>query len=92
MHVHTQIYAQLGAGQYNGQFTVYDMRKGSAATEATPVDLSHRDPIYDIAWLQETSSITVLTTKPLFQLQSLACKMEWESRASRTYSAGSSKR
>uniref|UniRef100_A0A7S3R946 Uncharacterized protein n=1 Tax=Dunaliella tertiolecta TaxID=3047 RepID=A0A7S3R946_DUNTE len=51
----------LGAGQYNGQFTVYDMRKGSAATEATPVDLSHRDPIYDIAWLQSKTGTEAMS-------------------------------
>jgi len=38
---------------------VYDMRKGNSATEATPVDLSHRDPIYDFAWLQVCESRAV---------------------------------
>jgi dynein intermediate chain 2 len=42
----------IGAGQYNGQFTFYDMRKGSTPVETTPIDICHRDPIYDIAWLQ----------------------------------------
>ena len=43
---------QVGAGQYNGQFTFYDMRKGTSPVDATPVDVSHRDPVYDFAWLQ----------------------------------------
>ena len=54
----------MGAGQYNGQFTVYDMRKGNSAAETTPVDISHRDPVYDLAWLQSktgTESMTVST-------------------------------
>ncbi len=54
----------VGAGQYNGQFTVYDMRKGNSAAETTPVDISHRDPVYDLAWLQSktgTESMTVST-------------------------------
>lgn len=32
----------LGGGQYNGQFVVFDMRKGSAAVDATPIEKSHR--------------------------------------------------
>ena len=32
----------IGAGQYNGQFSFFDMRKGSTAVEATPVERSHR--------------------------------------------------
>lgn len=32
----------LGAGQYNGQFVLFDMRQGSAAVDATPIDKSHR--------------------------------------------------
>ncbi len=42
----------IGAGQYNGQFSYYDMRKGTSPVETTPIDISHRDPIYDMAWLQ----------------------------------------
>ena len=32
----------IGAGQYNGQFALFDTRKGAAPVEATPVDVSHR--------------------------------------------------
>ncbi|KAL3145226.1 Dynein, 70 kDa intermediate chain, flagellar outer arm [Trebouxia sp. C0010 RCD-2024] len=42
----------VGAGQYNGQFAYFDMRKGSTPVEASPVEHSHRDPVYDFAWLQ----------------------------------------
>jgi dynein intermediate chain 2, axonemal len=42
----------IGAGQYNGQVTYFDVRKGSAPVDASPVDVSHRDPVYDFAWLQ----------------------------------------
>lgn len=42
----------VGAGQYNGQFSFYDMRKGNAPVETSPIDISHRDPVYDFAWLQ----------------------------------------
>ena len=32
----------VGAGQYNGQLTVFDTRKGSSPVDSTPIDISHR--------------------------------------------------
>jgi dynein intermediate chain 2 len=32
----------VGAGQYNGQFAVFDTRKGSGPADATPMDVCHR--------------------------------------------------
>ncbi len=32
----------LGAGQYNGQFVVFDTRQGSTPVDATPIEKSHR--------------------------------------------------
>lgn len=32
----------IGAGQCNGQFSVFDTRKGAAPVESTPIDISHR--------------------------------------------------
>ena len=32
----------LGAGQYNGQFAIFDVRQGAAPVDATPVERSHR--------------------------------------------------
>lgn len=32
----------LGAGQYNGQFAVFDTRQGAAPVDATPIEHSHR--------------------------------------------------
>ncbi|GAX76954.1 hypothetical protein CEUSTIGMA_g4401.t1 [Chlamydomonas eustigma] len=52
----------LGAGQYNGQFTVYDMRKGgNGPAETTPIDICHRDPVYDIAWLQSKTGTEAMS-------------------------------
>ena len=34
----------LGAGQYNGQFAVFDVRQGADAVDATPIERSHRYP------------------------------------------------
>ncbi|KAJ9518585.1 hypothetical protein QJQ45_018616 [Haematococcus lacustris] len=51
----------VGAGQYNGQFGVFDMRKGNSAVDTTPIDLSHRDPVYDLAWLQSKTGTEAMT-------------------------------
>eukprot|EP00882_Tetradesmus_deserticola_P030807 GHRQ01034764.1.p1 GENE.GHRQ01034764.1~~GHRQ01034764.1.p1 ORF type:complete len:105 (+),score=14.41 GHRQ01034764.1:303-617(+) len=32
----------VGAGQYNGQFTCFDTRKGSSPVDSTPMDVCHR--------------------------------------------------
>ena len=32
----------LGAGLYNGQFGMFDPRKGAGIAEASPIDKSHR--------------------------------------------------
>uniref|UniRef100_A0A7S0V3I3 Uncharacterized protein n=1 Tax=Polytomella parva TaxID=51329 RepID=A0A7S0V3I3_9CHLO len=51
----------IGAGQYNGQFSYYDMRKGSSPVDASPIDISHRDPVYDMAWLQSKTGTEAMT-------------------------------
>jgi dynein intermediate chain 2 len=42
----------LVGGSYNGLLSVWDTRKGSAPTDTSPIEKSHRDPVYDVAWLQ----------------------------------------
>ena len=37
-----QDYNVLGAGMYNGQFGVFDLRKGSGMTDVSPIEHSHR--------------------------------------------------
>ncbi|GLC43800.1 Dynein [Pleodorina starrii] len=59
----------VGAGQYNGQMAYFDVRKGNGPVEATPIDFSHRDPVYDFAWLQSktgTECMTVSTDGMIF--------------------------
>ncbi|PNH11272.1 Dynein, intermediate chain, flagellar outer arm [Tetrabaena socialis] len=59
----------IGAGQYNGQMAYFDVRKGNGPVEATPIDFSHRDPVYDFAWLQSktgTECMTVSTDGMVF--------------------------
>ncbi|KAK2150722.1 hypothetical protein LSH36_393g00019 [Paralvinella palmiformis] len=42
----------LIGGQYNGQVAYWDRRKGSQPIELTPIEHSHRDPVYKTIWLQ----------------------------------------
>eukprot|EP00891_Asterochloris_glomerata_P005483 jgi/Astpho2/5483/fgenesh1_pm.00078_%23_1_t len=51
----------VGAGQYNGQFVYFDVRKGSTPVEASPIERSHRDPIYDFAWLQSKTGTEAMS-------------------------------
>ena len=37
-----QDYNVLGAGMYNGQFGVFDLRKGGSMTDVSPIEQSHR--------------------------------------------------
>ncbi|NWV06490.1 DNAI2 protein, partial [Ptilonorhynchus violaceus] len=41
----------LLGGCYNGQIVYWDTRKGGLPMEITPVELSHRDPVYGACWL-----------------------------------------
>ncbi|NXH95487.1 DNAI2 protein, partial [Pachycephala philippinensis] len=38
-------------GCYNGQIVYWDTRKGGLPVEMTPVEVSHRDPVYGACWL-----------------------------------------
>mmetsp|Transcript_3157 Transcript_3157/g.6112 ORF Transcript_3157/g.6112 Transcript_3157/m.6112 type:complete len:559 (-) Transcript_3157:222-1898(-) len=38
-------------GSYNGLLSFWDSRKGSNAVDTSPIEKSHRDPIYSVAWL-----------------------------------------
>lgn len=41
----------LLGGQYNGQIAVWDTRKGSRPVEVSPIEKSHRDPVYRARYL-----------------------------------------
>uniref|UniRef100_A0AAY4E2Y1 Dynein intermediate chain 2, axonemal n=1 Tax=Denticeps clupeoides TaxID=299321 RepID=A0AAY4E2Y1_9TELE len=41
----------LGGG-YNGQIAYWDTRKGSHPVETSPIEVSHREPVYKVIWLQ----------------------------------------
>nr|XP_056704684.1 dynein axonemal intermediate chain 2 [Euleptes europaea] len=42
----------LIGGCYNGQIAYWDTRKGALPVELTAVELGHRDPVYNVIWLQ----------------------------------------
>lgn len=51
----------IGAGQYNGQFGFFDVRKGSGVVDSTPVEHSHRDPVHHFAWTQSKTGTELMT-------------------------------
>lgn len=52
----------IGAGQYNGQFCCFDVRKGGTCVEASPIEASHRDAICDFAWIQCKTGTEAMST------------------------------
>lgn len=52
----------LVGGCYNGQLGYWDTRKGSQPVEVTPVEKSHRDPIFDVKFIQSKTGTECFTT------------------------------
>ncbi|PSC71021.1 dynein intermediate chain axonemal isoform B [Micractinium conductrix] len=52
----------VGGGQYNGQVTFFDLRKGSQPVDATPVEHSHRDAVHSFAWTQSKTGSELMST------------------------------
>lgn len=52
----------VGAGQYNGQVTFFDLRKGPTPVDATLVEHSHRDAVHDFAWTQSKTGSELMST------------------------------
>lgn len=51
----------VGAGQYNGQFVFFDVRKGSSAVDSTPIEHSHRNPVHDFSWTQSKTGTELMS-------------------------------
>jgi dynein intermediate chain 2 len=45
----------LVGGCYNGLLSYWDTRKGSCPVDTSPLEKSHRDPVYNVAWVQSKS-------------------------------------
>lgn len=52
----------LVAGCYNGQIGFWDTRKGSHPVEMTPIERSHRDPVYKGIFLQSKTGTECFST------------------------------
>uniref|UniRef100_A0A8C5UD44 Dynein axonemal intermediate chain 2 n=1 Tax=Malurus cyaneus samueli TaxID=2593467 RepID=A0A8C5UD44_9PASS len=53
-------YHLLG-GCYNGQIVYWDTRKGGLPMEISPVEFSHRDPVYGMCWLPSRTGTDCLS-------------------------------
>lgn len=42
----------LAGGQYNGQISIWDLRRGTRPVETSPIEKGHRDPVYRTRFLQ----------------------------------------
>jgi len=51
----------LGAGQYNGQLAFFDLSQQSTPVMSSPIENSHKDPIYDCAWLQSKTGVEIMS-------------------------------
>lgn len=51
----------IGGGMYSGQLGYWDTRKGKTPVEMSPIENSHRDPVYDMAWLQSKTGTECAT-------------------------------
>jgi len=53
----------LAGGQYNGQVAWFDLNapSGSRPAALSPIDKSHKDPVYDVAWLQSKTGVELLS-------------------------------
>eukprot|EP00055_Hartaetosiga_balthica_P003167 m.6732 g.6732 ORF g.6732 m.6732 type:complete len:576 (-) comp2646_c0_seq1:129-1856(-) len=52
----------LLGGLYNGQVAIWDTRRGSRPTETSPVEQSHRDPVYAAEFLASKTGTEFFTT------------------------------
>eukprot|EP00326_Haptolina_ericina_P022351 CAMPEP_0181194490 /NCGR_PEP_ID=MMETSP1096-20121128/14368_1 /TAXON_ID=156174 ORGANISM="Chrysochromulina ericina, Strain CCMP281" /NCGR_SAMPLE_ID=MMETSP1096 /ASSEMBLY_ACC=CAM_ASM_000453 /LENGTH=548 /DNA_ID=CAMNT_0023284003 /DNA_START=121 /DNA_END=1767 /DNA_ORIENTATION=- len=52
----------LVGGSYNGLVSMFDTRKGTAPSEISIIENSHRDPVYDIAWLSGKTAYECFST------------------------------
>lgn len=52
----------LGGGQYNGQLAYFDLRRGAAPVDVTPVAAGHRAPVHSFAWTQSKTGTELMST------------------------------
>ncbi|TPX42236.1 hypothetical protein SeMB42_g02765 [Synchytrium endobioticum] len=52
----------LVGGSYNGLVAYWDTRKGSYPVDVSAIEKSHRDPVYNVAWVQSKSGAEFFST------------------------------
>jgi len=52
----------LVGGSYNGLISYWDTRKGPNPADTSIIEKSHRDPVYDVAWLQGKTAFECAST------------------------------
>ncbi|KAM7542954.1 hypothetical protein Aperf_G00000018921 [Anoplocephala perfoliata] len=52
----------LVGGCYSGQLCLWDRRKGSMPVEISPVETSHRDPAWQVIWIQSKTGTEFFST------------------------------
>ncbi|XP_065066002.1 dynein intermediate chain 3, ciliary-like [Rhopilema esculentum] len=52
----------LVGGCYNGQIGFWDTRKGQHPMEMTPIEKSHRDPVYNVVFIQSKTGAECFST------------------------------
>ncbi|KAL5108173.1 Dynein intermediate chain 3 ciliary [Taenia crassiceps] len=52
----------LVGGCHNGQLCLWDRRKGSLPVEVSPVENSHRDPAWQVIWIQSKTGTEFFST------------------------------
>lgn len=51
----------IAGGMFNGLVGFWDTRKGSSCLETTTVQQSHRDPVYNVSWIQSKTGSEVMS-------------------------------
>jgi dynein intermediate chain 2, axonemal len=51
----------LAGGQYNGQVAFFDLNQGGKPVNTSPIENSHKDPVYDCAWLQSKTGVELMS-------------------------------
>lgn len=54
----------LAGGSINGCIAIWDVRKGSAPVESTPIDVGHRESISSLIWSNSKAGGEFFSTAP----------------------------
>lgn len=61
----------LVSGMFNGQVAFWDVRKGSTLVDMSALELSHRDPVYNVLWINSKSGTEFFSSSTDGQVSSI---------------------